>query len=229
MKRRTFALNMLAAGMSPMILPVTSAFAEGSDMSDDGKRKTDLRVILEEKDVGRFSIDVNRFENRLQADIEVDISVRAILGLPVYSYQLSVSEEWRDGKLHLLKSQSRSGGKRRSVKADRESGSLFVDGTNYSGEAPDNAGTTSYFSTDFLDRKTWISTDGGELLDVSTERTKRVRITDQEFNVYRVSGGLEIDLFYTDDDRWGGALFEIEGRMAKILPGKIGTFDGKLA
>jgi hypothetical protein len=189
---------------------------------------TALKIYLEERQVGEFGIVLTRSGDELRAEVDIDIKLRGFVGIPLYSYNLSSKEIWKSGQLQSLASDVRKGQKTQRIEVGRLGERLLISSEKFNGEAPKDVGTSSYFSKDLLDRKTWINTDNGKLITIEANRERRVEIAGQEFVEFSTTGGLETRVFYTDDGRFGGAIFDVKGRQAQILPGHVSAVPAKL-
>jgi len=214
--RRAFTIGMAAGSLLP-------GFAQA-----EASGPTALNIYLDGKQVGAFGIALTRSAGELRAEVDIDISLRGFAGIPLYTYALSSKEIWKGGLLQLMASDVRKGSKTQRVEVGRVGKKLLVQSEKFTGEAPSTSGTSSYFSQDLLDRKIWINSDNGELLKMATQRERRVDIGGQEFVEFSTSGGLETRVFYTDDGRFGGAIFDVKRRQAQILPGDVSSVNASL-
>ena len=82
---------------------------------------------------------------------------------------------------------------------------LEIDGSAYSGPAPLEAVTTSYYTRAFIERRPWVSTQSGKPLEVAIDAgggpTPR----------YAVRGDLETALIYDAAGEWIGCEFDASG------------------
>lgn len=214
--RRAFTTGLTAVSLLPGY-----AFAKP-------EAPTALKIFLDGRQVGAFGVVLGRAGDELRAEVDIDIKLRGIAGIPLYSYSLSSKEIWKSGLLQSLSSDVRKGQKSHRIEVGRLGKRLLVSSDNFNGEAPNDVGTSSYFSQEMLDRKTWINTDNGKLIAMNTKRERRVEIAGQEFVEFSTTGELETRVFYTDDGRFGGAIFDVKGRQAQILPGHVSAVSSKL-
>ena len=227
--RRTFSTALGSLVLAGAARPLVAQDVEVSPLPPGpGSAETHLRVFLEGREVGTWEIALNRDEDALRVDTLIDIVRTRFAGLPVDSYTLETRETWSGGLLRALKSTARGSGERREVRAGMQDGSLHLEGPGYEGQVPANTGTSSLFSRDMLERATWIDTDSGQLLSISSDLGRRVKIGGTEFDEYLVSSETEAKLFYTDDGRFGGAVMKLMGASARILPGQVSAIDPSL-
>ena len=130
-------------------------------------------------------------------------------------------------KLLSLKSKVVTGKKSEYSNGKKTSNGFEIDGSAFSGLVKGNVATTSYFTPDFLNRNIWISTQNGKPLKVSCTKiatedlyTAQGKITATK---WKVSGDLNLYLFYDTNNEWVGSNFRAGGSDANfILHNKIG-------
>ena len=134
-------------------------------------------------------------------DIDIDIAVK-FLGFTAYRYTLTNREVWTGGRIESVDSEANDDGSRGHAHIRGSAEALEVDGSEFSGTAPRSAATTSYYTPAFLDRRPWISTQSGKLLDIRTERRQGSR--------WLVRGDLETALVY-ENGEWVSSEFTARG------------------
>lgn len=223
MNRRELILGAMMIASSPII-------GAPSYASQVGIRKSKIlhEVYARGEKVGEFQISLEQSPDRLAANVDIDIQVN-IIGIPVYSYALSAKEIWKDGILHSLNSTVSAGRKKREIVAEYDGKQILVDSARFSGVVDRNSATTSYFSKDMLKRKTWISTDSGKPYNVSANKSGIENIKGIDYEVWKVTGDLELDLFYSKDGKWAGSRFDIKGETGLVLPNRLSDFSPTLA
>ena len=96
-----------------------------------------------------------------------------------------------------------------------------IEGSAFSGVIKDNFATTSYFTPDFLKRKTWISTQDGTPLEIKTRKlkNKKVSFNDKNYLVteWEISGDLELTLQYDEQKNWVGSGFTVGNYPASFI------------
>ena len=194
MDRRTFVLGTALAGL---VLP-THASAATSEASRS------FRIVRAGSDIGEHTLAAKIGSGGFEIAITIDIRVR-FLGITAYRYTLANREVWVGGQLMRLDSTVNDDGTDYFAKVRRAGDALEIDGTSYSGTAPGEAATTSYYAPAFLERRPWISTQSGKPLDID--------VTPASGGGFQVSGELETRLFYDGDD-WAGAEFDASGQLA---------------
>jgi len=209
-KRRNFIMgsgSTIFTGLYPVV-----TFAETAS--------TYFSLLWRGLDVGFSSIKIKRSGKRVVANIEVKISVK-VLNFDAFSYNLKNEEVWESGILKKISSETIIGKKVEFVKGIRKKNGFNIEGSKYSGLVGGNPATTSYFSPEFLKRKTWISTQDGDPLSVSATKIgpDMAKATNGEIpaTLWKISGDLDLDLLYGEDGKWLGSRFYAGGSQAEFL------------
>ncbi|NOR62137.1 MAG: hypothetical protein GQ535_06545 [Rhodobacteraceae bacterium] len=176
-------------------------------------------VYLGRKKVGDSSVRLSRSGSRVDAEIEVSLHL-SILGLINFDYQLSNRESWQDGVLQEMRSRTNNNGPIEYANASRTGRGLEMDGSGYQGIIEGNPATTSYFTSDFLERRTWINTQNGKVFTPSIGRVGAANFTTAEGETpctrYALRDGVNSDLYYDSNFEWMGSSFSVAGRTARI-------------
>lgn len=185
----------------------------------DGARRS-FRIIRDGADIGYHTVALSRTGDEIQAAIEIEIKVK-VLGVTVYRYEMTNRETWRAGRLVALSSVVNDDGEAAFARVKADSGRLLVDGSGFQGEAPADAATTSYWSYDFLSRKTWISTQTGALQNVNCAPVGTGTIPSPAgaltTEAWAVTGDFEVTLHYAGRD-WAAVAFDAGGETATYAP-----------
>ncbi|MGF1501973.1 MAG: DUF6134 family protein [Paracoccaceae bacterium] len=172
----------------------------------DGAARRSFKILRDGSDIGRHTLSARRTADAFEIRIEIDIAVK-FLGITAYRYELENTERWQGGQILSIDSRANDDGDREYVKISRGGDALEIDGSGYSGSGPLGAATTSYYAKPFLERRPWISTQSGKLLEISTAREATGR--------YQVTGELTTELFYDDRGEWMGSEFDAGGERAR--------------
>lgn len=206
--RRSFLIGLGAATALPR-----TAWAEAAR----GRR---FDIQRGDSDIGAQTLSVRRNGAETIADTRIDIAVK-MLGITVYRFALESREVWRGGRLIALNATCNDDGKDDYVRAQAVEGGLLVDGSGHQGLIDGAAAPTSYWSPTFLTRPTWISTQTGAPLAVrctdAGEETIATGAGPARARRWRVSGDLDLSLFYAGDE-WAGTAFAAKGEEARIAP-----------
>ncbi len=212
---------VLAGGLAAMALPAQAA-------TNAGRRFTILRGGSE---IGRHDITVTRDGGDLRVAVDVEIVVR-ILGIAAYRYEMANRELWRGGLLQSVDSRVNDDGRRKTVQVSRTGDGLQVASDFYTGPAPGDAATTTYFTADFLRRQAWISTDSGEVYDMTVARAGEGAVQTGagpvEARKWRAANGSDFDVTLAYDARgeWASIAFDARGEPAVYRPASL---DERLA
>lgn len=153
---------------------------------------------------------------------KTDVSLRAGLGpVTVFRYTLAASETWRGGELVGVEGRVNDDGKRGNVSAQRQNGALAVQGTKFSGKAPEDAVPASHWNYAQTKTARLLSTEDGEILDVEVRRKGRETIEAGgrtiEANRYLLASDIDVDLWYDDAGRWVKLAFEARGQQIEYV------------
>ena len=178
-----------------------------------------FNVMLNDESVGFSNLTYKKLKNGLEVVVDVEIKPK-FLGLKFMKYTLKNREVWKRRKLISLDANSSWFGKKYFAKGQREKGGFRIEGSAFSGVIKDNFATTSYFTPDFLKRKTWISTQDGTPLEIETRRLKNKKVTfnDKTYSVkeWEISGDLDLTLQYDENNNWVGSGFTVGNYPAKF-------------
>ena len=176
-------------------------------------------VLLNDETVGFSNLTYKKLKNGLEVVVDVEIKPK-FLGLKFMKYTLKNREVWKRQKLISLDANSSWFGKKYFVKGQREKGGFRIEGSAFSGVIKNNFATTSYFTPDFLKRKTWISTQDGTPLEIKARKLKNKKVTfnDKTYSVkeWEISGDLDLTLQYDENNNWVGSSFTVGNYPAKF-------------
>jgi len=176
-------------------------------------------VLLNDETVGFSNLTYKKLKNGLEVVVDVEIKPK-FLGLNFMKYTLKNREVWKKQKLISLDANSSWFGKKYFVKGQREKGGFRIEGSAFSGVIKNNFATTSYFTPDFLKRKTWISTQDGTPLEIKARKLKNKKVTfnDKTYSVkeWEISGDLDLTLQYDENNNWVGSSFTVGNYPAKF-------------
>ena len=151
-------------------------------------------------------------ETALGLVVDTDVEMRVKFGpIPLYKYDHESREVWRNGEIISIESATNDNGTKTSVFAHRKGDTLLIDGTLYSGPAPVDAVPPSYWDRSLINSRSVINTQTGEILDVGVEHIGPSAAPDnQAAEQYRISGTIEVDVWY-DGSRWVGSHLFVDG------------------
>ncbi len=171
-----------------------------------------------------FGTHIVRFEQNSAGDLVVrtDVSLKAGLGpVTLFRYTLSATETWRDGELVALTGWVNDDGRKGNVAAERAGGQLIVNGTKFSGRAPPGILPTSHWNYKQTRASQLLSTEDGEVINVTVTRQGTERIIAGGKTVtadrYRLDSNIDVDLWYDSEGRWLKLAFEARGQSIEYV------------
>ena len=190
LSRRTFLAGS-AALAAPFLLPAAARASSASrtwSASRAGRAFGEQRVTVERSG----STSIVDFQTQLKG---------VILLIPV-SYQLTCREIWEGGVLQSIESKCRQNSEDFFVSARRTAEGLDIKSTKFTGVVKGNPGTSTFFVSDIVTRKTWISTQTGKpmRIDPVNRGAARVEVAGSAVDCthYRCEGQLRypIDAYF---------------------------------
>jgi hypothetical protein len=180
---------------------------------------TVFNIIWRDLNIGYSKANLTKKKNQLIFNAEVYISV-TLLGINIFTYSLLNEEIWENKILQSLQSRVLIGKKEEFCRGFRTKNGFMIEGSSYKGLLEGNPATTSYFTTDFLKRKIWISTQNGKPLNIkSTNLGEKKIITPVEKIIateWAITGDLNIYLYYDTNGQWVGSKFKAGGSNAQF-------------
>lgn len=170
--------------------------------AETGSAFREFRILRGGTDIGRHRLDATLGPEGFCIAIDIDIRV-GILGITAHRYALSNREVWKRGHILMVSSETNEDGDLYQVTVQCGTGGLVIDGTRHSGTAPIGAVTSSYFARPFIERRPWLSTQSGQLLDVEAKPT--------ETGTWSISGDLKACLDYDARGEWIGCRWDARG------------------
>lgn len=174
-----------------------SAFAAAPDsVPADGRLTFD--VIRKGKDIGDQVIRFDRKGDAVAVSLETDVKVKVpILGMNAYVFRQSSRETWQGNKLVALQSTTDDNGKNQAIKVGA------------SAILP-----ASLWNADIVKASRLLNTIDGQTMAVSVQSLGAETVKTASGAVpathYRISGGLERDLWFDGDSRLVHVAFTAE-------------------
>ena len=184
---------------------------------------------------GRLGFDISYRGNHLGthvltfhrngADFSVDVAVDLLfkLGpLTLFRYSHHATERWSGSEVAGVETQTNDNGKRFRVTGRREGGGLVVESNSQPRYvAPPSALPATHWNRRELDGP-WINTQDGKLIrpnvasrgdeTIPTAGSSRIRA-----RRYALSGPVQLDMWYDDDQQWAGLAFTKGGSEVRYL------------
>jgi hypothetical protein len=223
----------LVIAAAALLLPLASATANESKRTSLG-----FEVLLDDKPIGthEFRIFDDAGLRTVETNARFDVNV---LFVPVFSYNHSNTEVWRDGCLAQVRSETDSNGTPYRVMLERAEGAYEVQTIDESLTYPaDCLMTFAYWDPAILEQPRLLNSQTGELVDV---RVEPLGVTDPDWlssdvpvEGHRIVGedaDVDIRVFYhRETGRWV-ALESLlsNGRIMRYVPsqGLQSSLDGR--
>jgi hypothetical protein len=184
----------------------------------------DFKVMRGDSPLGDHRLSFSRQGETLNVEIAVDLGVD-FGPFRVYEYTHRNREVWRDGELVRLNSETDDNGESYFVHVERTPEGLRVETRDGVTLASGDVVPTSYWNYDIVEADKVLSTQRGEILEVSTELVGEEEIWVEGEAIparhYRMTGELELDLWYDADDQWVKTAFVVRGEQIEYFRGGL--------
>jgi hypothetical protein len=163
---------------------------------------------------GTHSVKFSGSAEDLKVDIAIDLKVD-FGPLTVFRYTHRNREAWQNGRLTRIETTTDDDGDAFRVIGGALPESFRLQQGEATSPLPKDILPTSYWHRAALDRDTWLDTQSGRLRKVAIQRlgdeTIPVAGSLEKAARYRVSGDLELDLWYLPNGEWAGLEFVARG------------------
>lgn len=157
-------------------------------------------------------------ELRVKNDIELEVSFGPFRA---FYYAHESSETWQGGELIAMTGKTRKDGEDLTLDVSKSGDALTVEGTNYSGTAPLGIIPSSHWNIEEVRSDQILSSEGGQLLDVTVESLGAEEIEAGGKAVtadkYRLVSDLTVELWYDETGRWVKCAFEARGQSIEYV------------
>ncbi|GAB4372787.1 MAG: hypothetical protein Kow00114_34460 [Kiloniellaceae bacterium] len=204
---RRAVVGALLAGVGLLAARPLTAWAATAPA--EGQLAFDIR--RDGASIGGHRVSFRRREDRLEVDIDIDIDV-SLAFIPLFAYRHRNREVWQDGRLLALDSETDDDGRHYSVSARAEAGGLRVSGSGGDFLAPADTLPTSYWNPRTVEQTQLLDSQHGHLLAVQARLLGEERLEGGEAaRRFRLSGDLDLDLWYSATGEWLKIAFEARG------------------
>lgn len=217
--RRAFLAGIAASGG---LAAVGRAWA--APLPRPGLRQIAFDIRREGASIGRHEVRFSRAGDLLEVEIDIDIVVHFAF-IPVFRYRHRNLEAWRDGRLVALDSQTDDDGQTFEVSVRQQASGLRVSGSEGVFPAPADVLPTSYWNPATVKQSLLLDSQHGRLLEVRPAFLGQDRLTEGLARRYRLSGDLNLDLWYADGE-WVKIAFEARGAEVSYARRDLGVDDG---
>ncbi len=217
--RRVLLGSLVAAGGLALAGP-----ARALSLPSPGARQIAFDIRREGASIGRHEVRFSRQGGRLEVDVDIDIAV-SLAFFTVFSYRHRTHEVWRDGRLVALDSETDDDGTAFAVSARQRAEGLWVSGAEGAFVAPAAILPTSYWNPLTVHQARLLDSQHGRLLEVRPAFVREERLPEGPARRYRLSGDLELDLWYAGDE-WVKIAFEARGAAVSYARRDFGPDGG---
>ena len=201
--RRAFLGALLAGAALPVARPLLARVP--------GTGRIEFDILREGSPIGRHGLSFRTDGPLLRVDIEIDIAV-SLAFIPLFSYRHRNSEVWKAGRLVSLETETDDDGEPYRVSARAAPEGLRVEGSAGAYLAPAETIPTSYWNARTVRQTSLLDTQRGGLLEVRVVPAGEERLeSGRAARRYRLSGGLDLDLWYSAAGEWLKIAFEARG------------------
>lgn len=158
-----------------------------------------------------------RFEERgdeLHVFIEIDLEVKLAF-VTLFSYSHRNHEVWKDGRLIAIDTETDDDGDSYFLRGAADAEGFRVETRDGVKILPADVLPTSYWKRETVERQHLLDTQRGTLVEVATrpvrEETISIDGTRIEATHYRMSGDLDLDLWYAPNGEWVKIAFAARG------------------
>lgn len=205
-ERRAFITGLLAGSG---LVAAGSAAALATSPGVDSRLAFDIR--RDGASIGRHDVKFRRNGDDLEVEIAIDIAI-SLAFIPVFAYRHRNREVWRAGRLVSLDSQTDDDGRSYEVMARATAQGLRVLGSEGDLLAPPEILPTSYWNARTVQQRRLLDSQHGSLLDVEPEFLGEESLRPgAAARRYRLSGDLNLDLWYSPAGEWQKSFFEARG------------------
>ena len=177
-------------------------------------------VLRKGKPFGEHSVTFNVDGENIEVAnaIELEVSFGPIRA---FYYEHNSEERWEDGQLFAMDGTTRKDGDDLAMSVTRSEDQLQVEGTNFAGTVPAGIIPSSHWNFEQIESDQILSSEGGEVLDVSAEFMGKEDIEAGgrmiQADRYRLISDITVDLWYDETGRWVKCAFEARGQSIEYV------------
>ncbi len=206
----------LAAGFLALaLLPASLATATLTSAPGIG-----FEVLRNGSPIGEHTIRFQQEDNQLIVDIEIGLEVKLAF-ITLFDYEHRNREVWKDGRLVSIRTETNNNGEKHVVRGRAIGGGFLVNGNEEQLMLPADVIPTSYWNPATRGADRLLNTQTGELIDVTVTPKETTPVAmpwgERQGQLHRISGDLEIDLWYDPN----GCLLKLSFKA----PGDGSTID----
>ena len=181
-----------------------------------------FKVFRDGEPLGHHRLAFRRDGGELHVTIDIRLEVKFAF-LTVFRYRHSNHEVWRDGQLIAIDTETDDDGESYWLSGQASEAGFLVEGSSGRFLAPAEIMPTSYWNPKTVLQERLLDTQRGRLLavEIAPAGAETVLVEGAPVNAqrYRMTGDLELDLWYATDDQWSGewAKISFEARGAEVV------------
>jgi hypothetical protein len=180
-----------------------------------------FNVIRGDTMIGTHRLDFTHSDNELVVRVEIALEVE-VAWIPVFRYEHTNHEVWRDGRLVHLESRTHDDGTNHVVRAHHDGRTLVVEGDDGLLSVESDMLTTSYWHPETPTRNRLLDTQKGRIKDVFhvSSGIDRMAVASEylEARRYEASGDLDLTIWYSLQGVWCGLRFDARGEQVNYHP-----------
>jgi len=166
----------------------------------DAGRRLNFTVLRNGDEVGRDLIDLDRRGTELKVKIQTQVVVQVAF-VPVYRFEHTGMETWRDGQLVSLSSDTNDDGTQHRLAVTSQGSQLHIEADGAASDAEPGLIPASLWNDRLVRQSVLLNTIDGSRMSVTVARMGEEAVAVGKSTVpaqhYRVTGALERDLWYT--------------------------------
>ena len=184
----------------------------------------DFRVLRGDSPMGEHRLSFMERDGELEVLVTIDLKV-TVGPFTFFRYNHENREVWRDGQLVSLVTETNDDGDKYFVRAEQTPEGMRIETKNGSETVPTALLSTSYWNYEMVQAKRLLDTQKGKIREVSTRLIgdSDVWVDGEviEARHYRMSGDLDLDIWYDANNEWVKTAFEINGEQIEYFRGGI--------
>lgn len=184
----------------------------------------DFRVLRGDSPLGEHRLSFTERDGQLEVLVTIDLKV-TVGPFTFFRYSHENREIWRDGQLVSLVAETNDDGDDYFVRAQQTPEGMRIETKDGKEVVPTSLLSTSYWNYDMVEAERLLDTQKGKVREVSTELVgpSDVWVDGEviEARHYRMSGDLDLDIWYDANNEWVKTAFEINGEQIEYFRGGI--------
>lgn len=199
------SLSVFLTTLVSLIL-TSSIFATSSIATDNSTQQWRFTVFLDDEEIGfhNFTVEDKDDQQLIYTNARFDVK---FLFFTAYTYEHSNVERWQGQCLQKINAVTNDNGEQYSVAGESSADGFIVETQETKNIYSSCVKTFAYWDPSFLQTPLLLNSQTGKLVDVKVEDIGPGKVNvngnDVAARQYRLLGDkLQIDLWYSEDDRW---------------------------